>query len=265
MRIKRANIKRLASLSALGAGALWMTAVTAEASSIVYSGVIDEKVGFGKGFARSATFAGPNGAAALLKRGKDSQSGGTSWHVAIRSRQGAYGTNFKFLASRGGISIFSADFARAFPLGENWSGAGGAAGAPPGDRAGQACAAGPISPSGGEKTASHGWVDGSFNDCFSAGSFTYFKGSDAYLLFEFTGGKLPHNLYGWAQLKVTPDPEFGAAEVTLMDWAYDTSGAQIPAGDTGTPEPSTFVLTGLAALALGAKGLRAWRKAKLAV
>jgi hypothetical protein len=40
------------------------------------------------------------------------------------------------------------------------------------------------------------------------------------------------------------------------------SGAQIPAGDTGTPEPSTFALTGLAALALGAKGVRSWREAR---
>jgi hypothetical protein len=51
-------------------------------------------------------------------------------------------------------------------------------------------------------------------------------------------------------------------DVTLVDWAYDTSGAQIFAGDTGTPEPSTFALSGLAALALGAKGLRSWRAAR---
>jgi hypothetical protein len=51
-------------------------------------------------------------------------------------------------------------------------------------------------------------------------------------------------------------------DVTLIDWAYDTSGAQIPAGDTGTPEPSTLALSGLAALALGAKGLRRWRAAR---
>jgi hypothetical protein len=52
--------------------------------------------------------------------------------------------------------------------------------------------------------------------------------------------------------------------VTLVDYAYDASGAQIPAGDTGVPEPSTLDLTGLAALALGAKGVRAWRAARKA-
>jgi hypothetical protein len=59
---------------------------------------------------------------------------------------------------------------------------------------------------------------------------------------------------------VNPAP--GCLDVTLVDYAYDKSGNQIPAGDTGVPEPSTFVLTGVAALALGAKGLRAWRLAR---
>jgi hypothetical protein len=90
---------------------------------------------------------------------------------------------------------------------------------------------------------------------------TRFRGADEYLLFRFTGGGLTKDLYGWAQLSVTI-PAKHELEVTLIDWAYDTSGAQIPAGDTGTPEPSTFVLTGLAALALGARGLRAWREAR---
>jgi hypothetical protein len=51
----------------------------------------------------------------------------------------------------------------------------------------------------------------------------------------------------------------------LEGYAYDDSGAYIPAGDTGgIPEPSTFVLTGLGALVLGAAGLRRWRAARKA-
>jgi hypothetical protein len=92
-------------------------------------------------------------------------------------------------------------------------------------------------------------------------SSTRFRGADQYLLFRFTGGELTKDLYGWVQLSVTI-PAKHELEVTLIDWAYDTSGARIPAGDTGTPESSTFALTGLAALALGANGVRSWREAR---
>lgn len=71
-------------------------------------------------------------------------------------------------------------------------------------------------------------------------------------------------LYGWAQLNLSRPGSMHGPDVTVVDWAYDTSGAQIPAGDTGTPEPSTFALTGLSALALGAAGLRSWRAARKA-
>jgi hypothetical protein len=91
---------------------------------------------------------------------------------------------------------------------------------------------------------------------------TFFSAKDRYLLMEFTGGHLRHNIYGWAQLAVSFPNCTGCVDVTLVDYAYDTSGKEVPAGDTGTPEPSTLVTTGLAALALGAKGLRAWRAAR---
>jgi len=68
MKIKKANLKRLASLSALGAGALGIATGTAEASSIVFSGILNERIGFGKGFGRGATIGGPNGAGGQLMR-----------------------------------------------------------------------------------------------------------------------------------------------------------------------------------------------------
>jgi hypothetical protein len=51
-----------------------------------------------------------------------------------------------------------------------------------------------------------------------------------------------------------------------VSWAYDTSGAQIAAGqlESAVPEPDAFALTGLGALALGAAGLRRWRAARKA-
>jgi hypothetical protein len=45
--------------------------------------------------------------------------------------------------------------------------------------------------------------------------------------------------------------------VYFADLAYEISGAKIPAGDTGLPEPSTFGLT-------GANGLRGWRPSRRA-
>jgi hypothetical protein len=56
-------------------------------------------------------------------------------------------------------------------------------------------------------------------------------------------------------------------DATLISWAYETSGAKIPAGfhgakapdgsdETGLLAPSTLDATGLPALALGAIGVR---------
>ena len=249
--VTKRNLKRLASLSALGAGALGITTGTADASSIVFSGILDEKVGFSPGFHNRATFTGPNGVGGILRAISSASSGGTTARVALRNKEGRHGTSFRFLAAEGSIS-FRSSFARAFRSGVEWRSAGGAAG----PARGGACA-GAV---GNNKTVYQGALAGSVRACFFNSSFTFFNSTDKYLLFEFSGGRLAEPLYGWAQI----DAKFvkDRADVTLVDWAYDTSGAEIPAGDTGTPEPSTFALTGLAALALGAKGLRSWRAAR---
>jgi hypothetical protein len=66
--------------------------------------------------------------------------------------------------------------------------------------------------------------------------------------------------YGWTQIAAS----FGSfgPDIDILGWAYDTSGNLLPAGETGVPEPSTLAMTGLAALALGAKGVRQWRRAR---
>jgi hypothetical protein len=82
-----------------------------------------------------------------------------------------------------------------------------------------------------------------------------------YKLFQFNGGS--GNLYGWAYFHQMLSDEVGP-DVDLYGMAYDDNGATITAGDIGSsvPEPSTMALTGLAALALGATGLRRWRAAR---
>jgi hypothetical protein len=68
-------------------------------------------------------------------------------------------------------------------------------------------------------------------------------------------------IYGWLELSNSVSATLGP-EVTVVAWAWDTSGNPIRAGDVGAPEPSTLALTGLAALAFGATGLRRWRAAR---
>jgi len=66
--------------------------------------------------------------------------------------------------------------------------------------------------------------------------------------------------YGWAEVSLfngnlssTEGPE-----VTIFRYAYDTSGNQLPTGQV--PEPNSISLLALGALALGAKGVRSWKR-----
>ena len=225
-KLKRVNRKRLASLSALGAGALGVAAIPADANDIVFSGVINVQI---PSPVYKYTMLGPDGAGGIFKYSYG-ECQVTCFHisawaaVALSSKPGKFGTEFRFLATGPRNS-----FAQGEPLAAIW-----------GTAAGKSTKSADI------------WYAYSFH-----GIETTFSPTDRYLLFRFQGGALKHDMYGWARIQVTTK-----GEVDLVDWAYDSSGAQIPAGDTGTPEPSTFALTGLAALALGAKGLRAWCEAR---
>ncbi len=53
--------------------------------------------------------------------------------------------------------------------------------------------------------------------------------------------------------------------LTIIRYAFDSTGAVLAAGATASlpsPEPSTLDETGIAALILGADGLRRWRRAR---
>jgi hypothetical protein len=236
MKISKKNMRHLASLSALGAGALGATAGPAEAS-IIYSGIIDAKVGFGPGSASEFTLAGPNGAGGVFRANYVSCGFTCSWALswnALQAKGGANGTGFQFLAE----PLYPGMILGA-PANVEWGTAGG------------------------KPTASATVVI----DTLSSGPggnrrSTDFNATDRYLMFQFIGGDLSSPEYGWVQLGIAGAVKYSDLRVTVIDWAYDNSGAEIPAGDTGTPEPSTLVLTGVAALALGAKGLRSWRAAR---
>lgn len=82
-----------------------------------------------------------------------------------------------------------------------------------------------------------------------------------YLLFKFRDSTQANALrYGWIEaglsngnVSTTEGPIF-----TIYGYAWDTTGAQLPTGSV--PEPSSVSLLALGAMALGAKGLRSWRR-----
>lgn len=84
--------------------------------------------------------------------------------------------------------------------------------------------------------------------------FPEYQNTTAYMGVSF----LDHNdatRYGW--IRVTGGNP-GAKEATIVDWAYEDSGAGILTG-AGVPEPGTMALGCLAA---GALGVTAWRNRK---
>jgi len=92
------------------------------------------------------------------------------------------------------------------------------------------------------------------------------RNGDFYLLFQFnpTGSQTD---YGWLHLFAPPVNGCVRCEpdIVAVDMAWDDTGAFIAAGDTGsssTPEPATAIPTGIAALALGANGVRRWRASR---
>lgn len=75
-----------------------------------------------------------------------------------------------------------------------------------------------------------------------------------YFGFRFTPNAT--TLYGWASITFEFGPGGG---LTVNEWAYEQTGAPIQVG--AVPEPAVAA-AGLGALALGAAGLRRWRKSK---
>ena len=84
-----------------------------------------------------------------------------------------------------------------------------------------------------------------------------FTGTTAFMGIEFFDAS-NDPLFGWIRITGAPTTGFPA---TIVDWAYEDSGAGIVTGVTSVPEPSSVALGCLAA---GAAGLAAWRKRKTA-
>lgn len=83
--------------------------------------------------------------------------------------------------------------------------------------------------------------------------------STKYLMFKFKDSTLVGTplRYGWVEMSLSNPANAGEPNLTITGYAYDNSGAQIPAG--AVPEPASTALLAMGALALGAKGVRNWR------
>ncbi len=95
------------------------------------------------------------------------------------------------------------------------------------------------------------------------GNALYFtSGEPGYIGFRFipSGGLIDTYLYGWAEVILTES--FVNPSLDVVRWAYEDTGATIFT-PSAVPESETAAL-GLAGLALGAAGLRRWRKTKQA-
>ncbi|HTS76002.1 MAG TPA: hypothetical protein VMG40_07355 [Bryobacteraceae bacterium] len=228
MLLKRETVTKLASLSAIGVSAVVMGESTAIAG-VISSGLINESVGFN---GSASHFSVTLGTLGKFNFQRTQRNVGSTGNAKIRR---IYGTGvsggLKFAAVSGHMQIFGAS--------ATW-----------GERSGSGTKEALGKRFFGLNTFSHSTSGG--NPAFT----------DKYALFHFgpSAGD-----YGWVELSLQLANAGGSSgangpNVTIVSYAYDNDGVILAAGsETESPEPSTFELSGLAALALGAAGVRRWR------
>jgi hypothetical protein len=241
----RKTLKKLASLSALGAGAV-AVGDKAEAS-IIYTGPFDAKVGIAPGYGNNYTSpALPGGATINFHLSASTSPGGVkAVYVPVFGAGGPGALLFEDFFT----NLFSITALKVVSQGAVWSSA-------------------PPVPGGSVLVAGRIYGGGTIPLKFGDSSFTA-----EYAMFQFSGDG-PYPVYGWIELSLVVHEGLGPGRngangpnLDILGYAFDNTGAKIKAGQTkepATPEPSTAAMASLGALALGAVGLRRWRAARKA-
>jgi hypothetical protein len=232
MKISRKNAARLASLTAVGAGAFAISPRAAEAD-ILYT-------------PENITITPPIGSGTTIKS------------ITVTG-----GFHLGFSASKSG----SSSFMRMRVQSSNFAGAVATAVAAAGNTWNQ-LVNGPSGARNSVRLGSRFFGSSTFSTGSGGTSFTSFRSTNVpakepfYKLFKFApaGGGTD---YGWVSLSEGVNNS-NQLSLKINGLAYDNTGATIAAGASPVPEPSPLILTGLGMLVLGAEALRRFRAARRA-
>lgn len=247
MKLDQKSASKLASLSALGAGALVAGMGTAKAGAILQTFSPAKQVGFSSGFhlAFSTTNSLYGGAGFKFLRQAATTGNYVEKSVIFK---GLGGVQFQVTGSYGRLRLFLAGQSLGVSTYRQRSGT---------------AAVRSFTQYVNKSTPLHTFTSTTFKT-YSGARPGPFKHEFAMFTFPFNS----QTYYGWVELSLavtdatTNDPGSGP-DLSIEAWAFDN--APLNAGSTtpsGVPEPGTLPMMGLGALVLGAAGIRRWKRTK---